>query len=291
MLIAVGGVGIGALVLFADWWKWGTRVPHEVLHSSSFVLWASMICAQTTLWALAAAPAYATLRRHRQGWKGHRVEIVASCLLLVVAVAVVAAGGALLGRIHQPFPHSHAKTEALTGAALVFALTVSVSIWLIRGRLTELRAGVSKKEIELFIEFRTDLERLLAILGAIVGLAVLSSAALRQVVLEWAPIAHKAADFPADYPLLYGLILSALVALIYVPTYLALLEAGAELRDRAAPLLEPDNPNFDAAVAKRKTLTDLLGLDVSASTSFRAGAAILSPLLAALLTLVPKFGG
>ena len=290
MLIAVGGVGIGALVLFADWWKWRSPNAHEVLHSSTFVLWASLICAQTTLWALAAGPVYATLRRHRQGWQGHRAEIVASCLLLVVAVAAVAAAGNILGEVPQAFPHSHAKTQTLTGVALVFALSVSVSIWLIRGRLTELRAGAGKKEIELFIEFRTDLERLLAILGTIVGLAVLASAALRQVVLGWAAFTDTDANFPADYPLLYGLILSALVALIYVPTYLALLEAGTELRDSAAPLLEPDDPNFDAAAAKRKTLTDLLGLDVSASTSFRAGAAILSPLFAALLTLLPKFG-
>ena len=67
MLIGVFGVGIGALVLFADWRRWGSPVPHEVLHSSTFVLWASLICAQTTLWALAAAPVYATLRRHRRG--------------------------------------------------------------------------------------------------------------------------------------------------------------------------------------------------------------------------------
>ena len=208
----------------------------------------------------------------------------------MVAVAAVAAAGNILGEVPQAFPHSHAKTQTLTGVALVFALSVSVSIWLIRGRLTELRMGAAKKEIELFIEFRTDLERLLAILGAIVGLAVLASAALRQVVLGWAAFTKTDANFPADYPLLYGLILSALVALIYVPTYLALLEAGTELRDRAAPLLEPDDPNFDAAVTKRKTLTDLLGLDISASTSFRTGAAILSPLFAALLTLLPKFG-
>jgi hypothetical protein len=79
------------------------------------------------------------------------------------------------------------------------------------------------------------------------------------------------------------------VALIYLPTYLDLLEAGSNLRDRAAPLSEPNDPNFEAAVSKRETLTDLLGLEVSASTSFRAGVTILTPLFAALVTLLPKF--
>jgi hypothetical protein len=81
------------------------------------------------------------------------------------------------------------------------------------------------------------------------------------------------------------------VALAYLPTYLALLQTGADLRDRAAPLRGPDETDFEAVIAKRKTLTELLGLDISASTSFRVGATILSPLFAALVSLLPKLGG
>jgi hypothetical protein len=76
-----------------------------------------------------------------------------------------------------------------------------------------------------------------------------------------------------------------------LPTYFALLHAGSDLRDRAAPLRGPGEPDFEAVIAKRKALTELLGLDISASTSFRVGAAILSPLFAALVSLLPKLGG
>jgi hypothetical protein len=76
-----------------------------------------------------------------------------------------------------------------------------------------------------------------------------------------------------------------------LPTYFALLHAGSDLRDRAAPLRGPGEPDFEAVIAKRKALSELLGLDISASTSFRVGAAILSPLFAALVSLLPKLGG
>jgi hypothetical protein len=288
ILAAILGAGLGAAVLYADWWSWGTT-DRTFAHSSSFILWASLICAQTTLWTLACVPVVATLRRHWNGWHSHRADIVSSSLLIVCLVAGIVAVSALQPQIPNVIPRSHWKVRGLTGVALLVALVASVSIWLIRGRLAELRAGASKKELELYVQFRRDLERLLAFLGAVVGLAVLSSAALRRVVLAYAANGHPNADLPAEYPLLYGLILSLVVALIYLPTYLDLLEAGSNLRDRAAPLSEPDDPNFEAAVSKRKTLTDLLGLEVSASTSFRASVTILTPLFAALVTLLPKF--
>jgi hypothetical protein len=290
MLGAVFGVGIGIGFLFFDWSSWG-KTPRALVHSDSFVLWASLICAQTTLWTLATFPVVATLRRHRGGWAGHRAEIVISGLLLVGVVVAIVFVSSWLHDIPNVFPRSRVKVRALTGVALLLSLTAAVSIWLIRGRLGELRDGAEKKQIELYIEFRSDLERLLGILGAIVGLAVLATAALRQVVLEYAAHGHPNADFPADYPILYGLILSLVLALVYLPTYMALLDAGADLRSRGAPLAEPNEPEFEAAVEKRQTLTGLLGLDVSASTSFRAGVAILSPLFAALVSLLPKLGG
>jgi len=323
MLAALVGAGIGAAVLLGDWWSWPARSAckprpagslisfaapsrlafcearqiHRIVHSSQFVLWAALICAQTTFWTLAAAPVFSMLRRNWAGWRSQRWDIIISGLLLVaVAVSIVAVTN-YIGPVpgphpsNQVFPHQHVKIWSITGVALILALGASVSIWLIRGRLDELRTDATDREIELFIEFRSELERLLGILGAIVGLAVLATAALRQVVLEYVSLGHEKASFPPDYPILYGLILSLVVALVYLPTYLALLKTGSDLRDRAAPLGAPGEPDFEAVIAKRRTLTDLLGLEISASTSFRVSATILSPLFAALISLLPKLGG
>jgi len=289
MLAALLGAGLGFAVLYIDWWSWDEGAQ-TLAHSSTFILWASLICAQTSLWFLAAVPIGATLMRHRNGWQHHRVDIVISGLLLVGIVVAVIVVSALQHQIPQVIPRAHLKVRSLSGLALIVALAASVSIWLIRGRLGELRMGSGKTEVELYILFRDDLERLLWILGAVVGLAVLASAALRQVVLEYRASGHPNADFPPEYPLLYGLVLSGALALVYLPTYFGLLAAGTDLRDRAAPVVGPADAGFEAAVAKRKTLSDLLGLEVSASTSFRAGVAILSPLLGALVILLHKFG-
>jgi hypothetical protein len=48
---------------------------------------------------------------------------------------------------------------------------------------------------------------------------------------------------------------------------------------------------LEARLAKRKALDELLKLQISASASFRAGVAILSPLLASLTSLLPGLGG
>jgi hypothetical protein len=65
----------------------------------------------------------------------------------------------------------------------------------------------------------------------------------------------------------------------------------ALLRDGVAPLPEPTSDQLEAQLQKRAALDDLLGLRVSASASFKAGVAILSPLLASLTSLLPKLGG
>jgi hypothetical protein len=123
----------------------------------------------------------------------------------------------------------------------------------------------------------------------VIGLAVLASAELRHVYLS---VPHKKqADFGPQGAVLYGLVLSFLVALIYLPTFATLQRTGARIRDSVEGLPEPSDPMLEARLAKRKTLDELLKLQISASASFRAGVAILSPLLASLASLLPRLGG
>lgn len=53
----------------------------------------------------------------------------------------------------------------------------------------------------------------------------------------------------------------------------------------------PALDQLDDGLKRRRTLDDLLGLRVSATTSFRIAAAILSPLLGSVAGILPKLGG
>jgi hypothetical protein len=90
---------------------------------------------------------------------------------------------------------------------------------------------------------------------------------------------------------IYGAFLSALVALCYLPTQAAIQAAGESLRNRALcgddpPPPAPHEDSWNAWYTRRKNLDEMLGLGVGASASLKAGAAILTPLGAALVGLL-----
>ena len=194
----------------------------------------------------------------------------------------------------------------LTALAGLVALVAAISIWLIRGRVATLGAGrkLTAGGVQTYLHLRSDLERLLGFLGAVIGLAVLTVAALRQVVVQeynhsvlrkQVLVHHKLVrqpwNFPPEVLILYGLVLTVIVALVYLPTWVTMQQTGSLLRDGVAPFPEPTSDRFEAQLQKRAALDDLLGLRVSAATSFKAGVAILSPLLASLTPLLTKLGG
>jgi hypothetical protein len=123
-----------------------------------------------------------------------------------------------------------------------------MTIWLIRGRAEALASSPTVTKSELYLGLRADLEWLLGFLGAVIGLAVLAGAELRHVLSF-----DKKADFGAEGTVLYGLVLSLLVALIYLPTFATLQRTGIRIRDSVEGLPEPGDPMLEARLAKRKS--------------------------------------
>jgi len=61
------------------------------------------------------------------------------------------------------------------------------------------------------------------------------------------------------------------------------------VRDCAYPLRGPTDPSFADVVTQRKTLDELLQTNLSASATFRAGVAIITPLGGSLISpLLPS---
>jgi hypothetical protein len=289
MLAATGGLGLGVLLVYFDYSSWSSG-EREFARTGPFLFWLGLICAQTMLYALGLLPLVGTFRRHWRARTPTSVlgEVVPSALVLTILVATVALVPHLIAAAPGGIPHRYPKILTLTALALLVALIASMTIWLIRGRAEALASSptVTKSELRTYLGLRADLEWLLGFLGAVIGLAVLAGAELRHVLSF-----DKKADFGAEGTVLYGLVLSLLVALIYLPTFATLQRTGLRIRDSVEGLPEPGDPMLEARLAKRKALDELLKLQISASASFRASVAILSPLLGSLASLLPKLGG
>jgi hypothetical protein len=291
MLAAVAGLGLGILIVYFDYGSWSQH-SRDFAKSGPFSFWLALICAQTMLWTVALPPLIGTFRHH---WRARRPgsawgEVVPSAIVLTLLVTAVALVPSLVGSPVPDFiPHRHLKILMLTAMAFLVALVAAMSIWLIRGRAEALRnhPAFADSELVTYLRLRADLEWLLTFLGAVIGLAVFASAALRNVVLSY----DKSASDEAGGVIVYGFVLSLIVALIYLPTYATLHGTGARIRDSVEQLPQPGDQKLEERIAKRKALDDLLGLQISTSATFRIGVAILSPLLGSLTSLLPNLSG
>jgi hypothetical protein len=159
-------------------------------------------------------------------------------------------------------------------------------------------AGTSATES--FLRLRALLERCLALQGIVIGGAILGAAALRSAVLAWERSmvfvgslppgereafvdARVAQLFPFEHVLLYGLVFSGVLAVLFIPTFLRLRTLGRAIRDAAAPAPASGDDDFVDAYRARQELTAALGIEASVATTFRAGVVILAPLATSVL--------
>lgn len=229
------------------------------------------------------------VRRLRREY-GHenRSERIGSTAVILALILALAVGGPV--RSHWPdYVQNHtAKIAFLTlvGALVGLVAAQGVGVWLVHGGLKRLAAGDLRDDaaVPTFLTLQADLNRFLAVLGAILGLIVLSASAQRRTVLEFAP----ATNFPYEGVLLYGLFFSILVAAVYLPTYVTLARVGEEIREAAFRAVPPTSPEWTERTAQRASLTGVLGLDVNLATRFRTSVTIISPLIGSLVGLLLK---
>jgi hypothetical protein len=190
-----------------------------------------------------------------------------------------------------------ARPVVLTAAGSFVAFLALITAWAAVGeadRALERIRGVSRDRhaalaehlsqggrggtvIEWYLRLRQILTRSLGVQGAILGAAVLATGA-RQNALESVGI-----RVPFEHTVLYGLVLSALIGLLYVPCHQRLTELGSAIREELLPPPDPKAPNVLEVYDQRGALGRLLQLDVSATGSFRASLAILAPLASGVI--------
>jgi predicted DNA-binding protein with PD1-like motif len=319
VVLAALGASVGALIIY---WEPVVRDQAFDSAADTFLgvpeaeLWIFLLVAQVAIWALLVVPLVQAITAVR-AWRCLQA-LAAGAVVLTAIVAGLAKAGDRFG-LEPPLPHFDEKLLALNVIGGLLVLGTVWTSWSVHGyaeRALQLREGdaddawlgdvrreaeaigfTTRSAAEWFLELREQLHRALAVAGIIIGAAILAAGALRNAVLAYWSAPEQAEErtfyglkleqipdlFPYEHVLLYGLLFSGLLALLFIPTFLRLHVLGTTIVDALEPAPALSEGDYLQAYRDRGELSKLLGLEVSSTTAFRAGVAILAPLGTSLL--------
>jgi hypothetical protein len=304
VLVALVGGSLPLAIIY--WGYWTRSFPPGVrpfIATGQFHLWLFLLAAQAALWALALIPLTTSLRALWRFGRGQWYRIAASTTMLaacLVVVSVVSASSTAERRYPLPSHQLKLTIIVLIGSmvALVGAVTMALVHSALRGLAqTDLGTERARRDsAQTLLMLRDSLQRILGIEGAIIGVAVLATAGLRNAVLVYGdtvrahpllyphtPVPH----FPPEDVLIYGAAFSAFLALFWAPIYRRMTAVAARMCDAIAPPIAPDESWADWE-ERRRSVEEYLGLTATTTETFRSTVAILTPLLSALLGLLLK---
>ncbi len=149
-----------------------------------------------------------------------------------------------------------------------------------------------------FLDLRDRLQFFLVIAGTGISAATLGSGALRNTLIAWAKSdtlslacikVAKSVNFPAEMVLLYGLYTTALLTLVYIPTFIAFQSKGREICGSTYPKPSFNSDASDSWVnwySNQKKVEELLKLQLGATDSLKTGISILAPLAGSAISLL-----
>lgn len=280
-LVFVGGSLAGLLLLLFPY-SLDTE-SRRVLKLPEVQIWIGILAFQMGAWGLVLGPVIWTIQQLRGAARGNerRIAVTGGAYLILVLVPAVLP---FLSSPHLIQNHvGKVAIASLIGSAI--GILGVLAILLVDEAIRRDFAQVpSTDSFARYFELRAHLFRLRFLLGVQIALAMLSAGALRNALI--------ASEKPAVAPvavLAYGGYFTMLFALAYVPTYLQLVRAGRRLVEG---LIEPLKPTLEG-IAKyqkeRAAAEDSLQLRVTAWENLKGGLVILSPIVAALTSLVLGF--
>lgn len=131
----------------------------------------------------------------------------------------------------------------------------------------------------LVLRLRTELRRLLAILGGFLTLLVIGVGMRRRALLALDPNL----DVPAAGVLLYGLIFAAMLGLFYLGANSAIDARAGVLLDEFAALPDPSDEHWSDALHRRSDFGGAMGLGAGSFRTFESTVVVAAPLISALI--------
>jgi len=162
------------------------------------------------------------------------------------------------------------------GMIVIFSSVQEILVKIQTGRQSEDQLFAQIRELQLY---RGMLQNLLIMSGIILSMIPIITAGSRTVLIEAYPSVEKI--YPTSYVIIYGLIFTSMLLLVYVPTYLILSEAGKQLRESLCPL--SSLANLANVVETRKSLEELLQINIGMTQNLKSGFFTLTPLVSSLV--------
>jgi hypothetical protein len=266
-----------------------TEASQAFIRTGEFAVWlfligVSCVVMFTSLFILAG-----DLRKLWKYSRSNRLDLGISTLLVTLLYLVPILFTRISAGSPADFPlvYHGEKISILYALGYICTIIPGVfGIWLIRqGLLDEIRDIQPAAEyLRRYDFFREMLQRFIMILGILVTLVTLNTAALRDAVIAVGGATE--ARFPVIAVLTYGAYFTLMLLIIYLPTYNTLLEAGRRIRDVYAPIPEPNEENWDKVMARRKTLEESLQLHLSAQQHLQTSVFILAPLISGIFSVL-----
>jgi hypothetical protein len=289
----------------------GETLSKAFVSTAQFWIWCLLVCTQAAVWVLAlglVGPIVRRRWRHEAAGARRRLGVLAAVLLTIAGVAATALGvrrgATFFGLRHVPFGHLSigdiplagysTKAAALVSIGLVVAFVTCLAAAATATTLNESEpaAEPTPDDLRCFLALRGDLSALLGVLGVLLAVSTLTTGALRSAMLAvngepaYTRLNGPRLEFASQYVLAYGLLCAVLLAVAFLPSFLAMRAAGARLLDAACPLPGPGAADFGDRVARRGTLESVLQTSLSGNPTVKAGAAILAPLAAGIASLL-----
>ncbi|MFQ6026950.1 MAG: hypothetical protein ACE5Q6_05470 [Dehalococcoidia bacterium] len=304
ILLGSLGFGTGLLILVYD----TDATESSTLFSGSpqFLVWLFAISVLTAFFFIGSLPIFTRIYQLRElmhnflrGLSIYLVITVVMIALIVVPIFVPRFVPVFvpdwISQWHSfdyPLAHYVWKLRIITllGSFLV-AGPAATGIWLVyegvkanEKLITSEERQRSLADVEKYVEYGAHLNVFLLILGLAVGMLMLTTGALRYALIATAFANEE--NFPAALVLVYGAYFTLIVALVYIPTRVSLIEAGRKACDDLLPYVSPTNRLWAQRITDRRHLEELLQVGASAVQSFQAGLAILAPLLSGLVPIL-----
>ena len=303
VLAALGIICVAAL-LYVKWPYAFSLVEEDerrALTTPDGQIWLATLLGQGALWAVlggVVVPTVLRLRPWRPSVPAVAVGVVVIGLLGVIGVSLSVFGP----QPDYPLVGHTWKLVVMTAVGSLIAFLALITAWAAVGeadralacigavepadRSAALAAHVERASdttvIEWYLRLRQTVTRSLGVQGAILAAAVLATGA-RQNALESVDV-----SVPFEHTVLYGLVLSALIGALYLPSHQRLSELGAMIREEFRQPPTADDPNLLEVYDQRSAFGKLFELDISAVTAFRASLAILAPLASGVIAELLK---
>jgi len=210
------------------------------------------------------------------------VSIVAYLLVAAVVFAMLTGY-----RIEGALETVPLAMRPLYVVAEIAAAPAVLGLWLTHARLQQFDQQLSQwaeKSEALLAELmtsRANLGRCLAGLSFIASTGLINTAALRTAYLAHGVPSGK---FPSSAVLLYGASITTIVALIYVPAFLAWRERVTHVIDMVYPTPTDARPTEEWTNGRAR-LRELLGADTTIGRTLGTASGILAPLAVSFLGL------